>query len=102
MNVKPGDLAYIVRSDVPENVGAVVEVVSFDEFHASMCGVPVWKVRTGRPLRNGWGEASTEGSCCDEQLRPISGVPVDDETPLEINLAEAMKLALGIEMRAWA
>jgi hypothetical protein len=32
-------------------------------------------------------------------MRPISGVPLADETPIETNVPEALKLALGIESR---
>jgi hypothetical protein len=35
----------------------------------------------------------------DAGLRPISGVPIDDETLVAANVPEALRLALGIEAR---
>lgn len=99
MNVKPGDLAYIV-GDFPE-AGLVVEVISFYGLGRSHIafGLPLWNVRSSRPLPcRGYGEIDyhTDFQHPDVFLRPISGVPTDDETPVETNIPEAVTLAWGI------
>lgn len=105
MNCKAGDLAYIVDSSFPENIGRVVEVIgAYGMFRdEGFC----WNIRANLPL-TGEGELDgtimrlCEGFIPDACLRPISGVPLEDEVPVSVNLPEAFKLALGIEMRAWA
>lgn len=78
---KPGDMAYIVGSDFPENIGRVVEVTSE--------GFPcpegyAWVVRSSVPLK-GWIDGPQSTGCgfevwsLDDELRPISGVPIQDE-----------------------
>ncbi|WP_255631109.1 hypothetical protein [Caballeronia sp. dw_19] len=35
----------------------------------------------------------------DSWLRPISGVPLDNEAPIKTDIAQALRLGLGIESR---
>jgi hypothetical protein len=87
---KPGDLAYIIRASVPENIGRVVQVIERDlslgandpnpgevRWHISMPDNSYGIDRTtgGRYL-------VPPGQCLsapDANLRPISGVPLDEE-----------------------
>ena len=98
-NVKPGDLAILVSDEEPENIGAIVQVVErsrpwpTDELFWSC-------VTQGRPLLcanvnpitgepDGTYERSHEFEIRDSDLRPISGLPLEDEVsaPKEISLA---------------
>jgi hypothetical protein len=80
MNCKPGDLAYIVRSARPETVGVVVEVLE----PITHRGTPMWRVRAVRPVKKMNGDFGYEGDIEDDRLRPISGVPVNDEVTDDI------------------
>jgi hypothetical protein len=87
MNCKPGDLAIIVRNPYPENVGKVIEVLSpFGEWGAEgFC----WIFRSVSPLvgndsLTGARMRGSEGFIADRVLRPISGVPVDEEQRDEV------------------
>lgn len=85
MNCKPGDLAFIVRSDFPENLGCIVRVLSafgeFDNYTDKNVSRFTWTVETeGRPLRvmnvvsreiRFAGKCITPDSC----LRPIRPEP---------------------------
>jgi len=89
MNCKPGDLAYIVRSRISENIGAIVEVLSFYRCEDRDC----WYVKTFRPMKGTVRKSHPTiipGSpikyyCFDTDLRPISGVPVHDEVTEEVS-----------------
>lgn len=66
LNCKPGDLAIHVKSDRHENLGCIVEVVSYFGFtDASHCWV----------TKGGSGVLSR-----DEHLRPLDDSDGDDET----------------------
>lgn len=87
MNCKPGDLAYIVRSPVPEALGAIVEVV---ERGRDIDGLPAWHVRVSNRYvitdrRTGRQAYRNMVNTPDAWLRPITGVPlgvdVGDEVP---------------------
>lgn len=100
---KVGDLAVTVGMFEPANNDIIVEVVGLagtDRF-----GV-IWEIkhRTLMLVDRGSnaGRWVTNGDIHDCNLRPISGVPVDDETPIETNVPEALRLALGIESRSYA
>jgi hypothetical protein len=80
MNCKPGDLAYIVRSARPETIGVVVEVMAAI-FHRAE---PMWRVRAVRPVKKMNGEFGFEVNIEDSRLRPISGVPINDEVTDDI------------------
>ncbi|WP_438391098.1 hypothetical protein [Caballeronia sp. DA-9] len=102
MNCKPGDLAYLSSDCV--NEGVIVEVLSAGPLFE---GDPTWHCKSRTPIfceirsSDGWvlkgTRYMTEICVADKHLRPISGVPVFDETPIETNLPEAVKLAWGIE-----
>lgn len=81
MNCKPGDLAYFIRSDFPENVGHIVEVLS--PFNGEKWMVkPITKLRA---TKAGWFEVWTDepGTAADADLRPISGPSISDDTTTE-------------------
>jgi hypothetical protein len=100
MNCKPGDLAIVVGPCVtPGLTGRVVEILRRavpGEYYQSVCGktvrlsieVPCWFVRSSTPLPMqttlGWFLLFHERSIQDAILRPISGVPVNDEVTDDI------------------
>jgi hypothetical protein len=107
MNCKPGDIAYIVVecSSAP-NLGRIVEVLEYRGEHGTG-RYPCWLVEASAPLNSFNPETkkpsrSALGIIPDAWLRPISGVQIDDETPIETNIPEALQLALGIQARVWA
>jgi hypothetical protein len=80
VNVKPGDLAYMIEGP---HAGRVFEVI---DAWGNYRGNHVWNVKTREELKKWSGGASSEplppskyGQAYDHWLRPISGVPVDDE-----------------------
>lgn len=97
MNCKPGDLAIVVAArNTPEIIGRIVEVVRVavagDTFKrvdgvtttlARVDGV-TWRVRSSRPLpwtmANGKTYQCFEVATSDAHLRPVSGLPVCEET----------------------
>lgn len=94
MNCKPGDLAYIVKavSNHADCIGRIVNVLARAREHGQ------WSVEFvgEKPLS----VASRRMIVAEDAgLRPISGVPIDDETPVATNVPEALRLALGIESR---
>lgn len=102
MNCKPGDLAYLSSDCVAE--GVIVEVSSA----APMTEYgPAWhcKSRTPIPCTTAVSKRemmATEICVADCFLRPISGVPVDDEEEISAPLIlpanfDAMYVALGIQ-----
>lgn len=91
MNCKPGDLAVVVRSVVPANIGRFVSVVRAvgwlqaeasvridgRTFRASEPGF-YWWLEADRPLlESGLLRPKTSGLAADDQLRPIRD-PGDD------------------------
>nr|DAF77184.1 MAG TPA: hypothetical protein [Caudoviricetes sp.]DAH57960.1 MAG TPA: hypothetical protein [Caudoviricetes sp.] len=90
MNVKAGDLAYIVGTAVPENNGHIVEVLFRDPEGTIWDSEPRWVVKSAGPKLLGASEKTGEqveavvGSLPDACLRPISGVPVHDEQHNEV------------------
>lgn len=86
MNCKPGDLAYLTASDFPENVGRIVEVTN-DGYACD--GGWVWAVVSAVPLKGWIPDTEQVGVSCnlnafDDELRPISGVPVTDDVTDEV------------------
>lgn len=88
-NVKPDDLAILINDDVPENIGAVVLVV--EQERSPLPGeeaLVMWICTTeGRPLmchdieggvRTGTFSLCTEFAVFDRDLRPVSGLPLED------------------------
>ena len=89
MNVKPGDLAIIIRSRfAPENIGRIVQIVRRRDAETENTGEPQWLVRSERTLVERWADGHVllvlERFYLDVCLRPISGVPVNDEVTDEI------------------
>ncbi len=100
MNCKPGDLAIIIQSEISENIGRIVHVGG--PYGYAFDGVFRWVITAeGAPMRgcvaNGQFVDANTGFIEDYMLRPVSGLPINDETPIEINVPEAVKLAWGIE-----
>lgn len=89
MNCKPGDLAYL--SHHCEAEGTIVEVISAAINHGS--DLPAWNCRSRTPV-NCWMTVSkvnrltTQFIVEDQYLRPISGVPVEDEQHDEAPIKE--------------
>ena len=84
MNCKPGDLAYVVSVDdaqFAENIGHVVAVLrcaGFDDY---------WEIEAQQPLLgfvDGEYRYGIDGCIRDQNLRPISGVPVHDDIRDEV------------------
>lgn len=106
MNCKPGDLARVVSNggpmDTPGLVDRVVEIVKpavWDEVFVSVCGAnrcrfsgdtsAAWVVRSASPLP--WMSTKRrvvffygERVVADSHLRPLGGVPVNDEVKDEV------------------
>jgi hypothetical protein len=94
MNCKPGDLAVIADSDFPENIGHIVEVLRpcpahqlidpmVPEWECKMISelkVDLWSFGDGDEVDPNPGEIDIQ----DRDLRPISGVPINDEVRDEI------------------
>jgi hypothetical protein len=100
MRCKPTDMAYIVDGPFKTYEGVVVEVLSAYLTHP-IYG-PTWRCHSKKLLPTLGRGFQPEAHIPDAWLRPISGVPLADETPIETNVPEALKLALGIESRSWA
>jgi hypothetical protein len=97
VNCKPGDLAVTVGMFEPTNNGVIVEVLGLVGVdHAGT----IWHIKHRTPMLVDCGPYAgrrvTHGDIHDSNLRPISGVPVNDELPVETNIPEAAVLAWGI------
>ncbi len=85
LNCSVGDLAIVVNTELPENLGQIVEVLGVQTGHplALTSSGHVWQVRTvsGRPTLiyryNDTGRtiSEVEGPAPDSRLRPVSGLP---------------------------
>ncbi|MCP1121587.1 hypothetical protein [Robbsia andropogonis] len=102
MNCKPGDLAIVFFSQrSPELIGAIVEIVrrafNGDEFSSiegrrfRASGIPdgiSWRIKLSSPLRvsapDGTSHYFAEVSMLDTRLRPVSGLPIDEEVIHEV------------------
>lgn len=75
MRCKIGDLAFIVRPEVPSNLGALVEVV------AVWPRTPeAWWVRSlSGPRMRSSGVLADDGMVRDNALRPLRGIPGEAE-----------------------
>lgn len=94
MNCKPGDLAVILYSDIPENIGLFVDVIEADDpirhgvslLHPG----PIWQCRARGIIRyrNILGELILvgEGPIPDEVLKPIRPPGQDTDTRTEKDL----------------
>lgn len=80
MRCKPGDLAYTVGSPLHEQNGMVVQVEC-----VSPRGAPWWVVSFRGAVETREGRtAHGRAQVRDENLRPISGVPVTDDLTCEV------------------
>jgi hypothetical protein len=95
MNCKPGDLAYVIRAETtPEMIGMVVTVLRMAIDGEEVCGrrfavmEPGWVVEANSliPARgcDGILRHLKRRAVADRNLRPISGVPVNDEVTDDI------------------
>lgn len=100
MNCKPGDLAVTTGMFEPANNDVIVEVLN--PVGEDRCG-PIWHIKHRMPMLVDCGTHAgrwvTHGDIHDCNLRPISGVPLDDEAPIKTDVAEALRLGLGIQSR---
>jgi hypothetical protein len=80
VNCKPGDLAVVVRSTVPQNLGRVFRVTRFVGQVNGWEGEDRWAIDADRPLIGVRGGRSW--SARDSNLRPIRdpGEDAKDET----------------------
>ncbi|MDP9651942.1 hypothetical protein [Paraburkholderia caledonica] len=87
MNCKPGDLAIVIKSLKGRGVGAIVEVV---KAHGDWGGLGFcWVVNSPRPMMTARPDGtnkrlSTLHLAPDDWLRPVSGLPVNDEVTDDI------------------
>jgi hypothetical protein len=96
MNCKPGDLAIIVWSHCPENIGRIVEVIrpairGIDFFAGETGNLITWVVKADRPLvRRGPHyepiPPAYERSYLDDCLRPVTGLPITDDVTDEVTI----------------
>lgn len=70
MNCKPGDLAVFVGGR-EANIGAFVNVISFEHEESAKKGFAVWYIETEVSLINDVGHVATFGCAADADLRPI-------------------------------
>lgn len=97
MKCKPGILAFVISTD-PENLAALGRVVTVIKERPDI-GFDDWEIvfEGADPFPDFLTKTSA-----DRWLSPITGMPVEDETPIETNVPEALRLALGIESRSYA
>lgn len=89
MNCKPGDLAIMIRTLLPENIGKIVEVL---EPLGDDAGLGFrWKVKILSPCRTmsvidfqSISYGMTTGGVPDAWLRPVSGLPITDDVTDEV------------------
>ena len=90
MNVKPGDLAIIVRSEFAEDIGTICEVMYLcDPFEWVDAEIPEWtckSYRIGRVVDSDTGELrlALDFDIPDAWLRPVSGLPIDEDVTDEV------------------
>ena len=52
MNCKPGELAYVIRSRVNENLGRIVQVTTINTKWTSAFDQPVWNIIPRGPMHS--------------------------------------------------
>lgn len=87
MNCKPGDMAIVVQSDFPEDIGMIIEVLS--ESHIDWEGCYQWLTKWPSPsptcsVETGEIVLRSETFVPDEWLRPVSGIPITDDVTDEV------------------
>jgi hypothetical protein len=79
-------MAIIIKSDFPDLIGLPVDVTTDStDFYGEFC----WVVRASRPIpcwneTTGRDDIAAEIAVPDACLRPISGLPVDEEVTDEV------------------
>ena len=90
MNCKPGDLAIIVRSEFSEDIGTICEVLyQCDPLEWVDPEIPEWTCkseRISRVMDSDTGEIrlAIDFDIPDAWLRPVSGLPIDEEVKDEV------------------
>lgn len=84
MNCKPGELAFVVSSQFPENIGTIVEIIDIAARATAKLGAATWKVKTaarGFKTKNIYsGKVSSDVNLAialDSNLRPIRGFDLE-------------------------
>jgi hypothetical protein len=89
MNVKQGDLAILIKSSCGNEgvVGVVGEYLAPNEIFICENGIlrkwfpePGWMIRFPRPVMGSCGVSQITFIVCDSWLRPVSGLPIEEET----------------------
>lgn len=87
MNVKPDDLAIVIKSPHGVAIGSIVKVMFL-----SLWGPTYWVCEFQRPVERLDGSIGNMASCDDAWLRPISGIPdtedADTEQPIVREIGE--------------
>ena len=88
---KPGDLAVIIRADIPEWIGVLVTVIERDEKWSAAQRCVVWAVRphcsVGKRVVSGcrtlslWRGETPFVAARDNDLRPIRPGELEDDVP---------------------
>jgi hypothetical protein len=88
LRCKPGDLAIIVSSEFPENIGAIIEIEKSADAWGKSHGYD-WEAKSvgrkikGRDLKSNVECSFTEIYCVDYRLVPVTGLPLDETTEVE-------------------
>jgi hypothetical protein len=77
MNCKPGDLAYIIKAEVPQNLGRILEVVGVSDVGTAMNKELTWDCLSMSPLLTHSAGVRRDVWCRDAWLRPIRPQPDD-------------------------
>ena len=100
MNVKTGDLAYVVNTRglaLACNVGLVVEVGAFSDWWTLHAGEPMWNVHSNGPMKGLTVDGrEIQGNiygyvCADACLRRISGPSDTVNTDTEVEKDHEMQ-----------
>lgn len=74
MNVKPGDLAIVIKG---ESAGRICIIISF---WGDFAGESYWRVEHCAPVPTVTGAMMRTPLCPDSWLRPVSGLPDAEHT----------------------
>jgi hypothetical protein len=93
--VKAGDLAYLVKASLPENIGKVVEVLYQNNNILSPHPGVHWVIRFSAPTRGIFSldnsiVENTEMACPDSWLVPIAGPSIGNLTDESIDNTEKL------------
>ena len=83
LNCKPGDLAVVITAHNPENIGTILRVIKKHHNQNALVdfkGSHIWMAEAPRPmLYDVGGKMVRRGAVPDAILRPIRGLPANDE-----------------------